>query len=324
LGEEEKMYRSILVPLDGSAAAEHALPWALSLARRFAAELKIVNVHAPVWGAYGEGGLYDAIVDRELRDEMQAYLDRMIQRLSEVTNVSLSSVLLDGIVPGAINRHAMESGVDLIVMTTQGRGPAARFWLGSVADALVRQSTIPMLIVPPQESEADLAQDPELGRMLIPLDGSHLAEQILEPAIALAGMTQAEITLLRVVQQLTPATYDPESSRISGIKPALLKQLQDVDRHERERAEDYLGQVAERLRTRSFTVQTRVVSDIRPATAILDDLSAHGANVIALATHGRGGLKRLLLGSVADKVVRGATIPALVYRPVGELAATEE
>jgi nucleotide-binding universal stress UspA family protein len=231
---------------------------------------------------------------------------------------------LDGIVPGAINRHAMESGVDLIVMTTQGRGPAARFWLGSVADALVRQSTIPMLIVPPQESEADLAQDPELGRMLIPLDGSHLAEQILEPAIALAGMTQAEITLLRVVQQLTPATYDPESSRISGIKPALLKQLQDVDRHERERAEDYLGQVAERLRTRSFTVQTRVVSDIRPATAILDDLSAHGANVIALATHGRGGLKRLLLGSVADKVVRGATIPALVYRPVGELAATEE
>jgi nucleotide-binding universal stress UspA family protein len=248
----------------------------------------------------------------------------MIQRLSEVTNVSLSSVLLDGLVPGAINRHAMESGADLIVMTTQGRGPAARFWLGSVADALVRQSTIPMLIVPPQESEADLTEEPKFGRVLIPLDGSELAEQILESAVAVAGAMQAEITLLRVVQQLTPASYDPESSRKSGIKPALLKQLQEVDHQERTRAEDYLGQVAERLRTRSFTVQTRVVSHIRPATAILDDVSAHGVDLIALATQGRGGLKRLLVGSVADKVVRGATIPVLVYRPVGELAAVEE
>jgi nucleotide-binding universal stress UspA family protein len=318
------MYRSLLVPLDGSAVAEHALPWALSLARRSAAALKIIHVHAPVWGAYGEAGWYDAVVDRELREQMQAYLDGVIQRLSEVTNVSLSSALLDGLVAGAINRHAMESGVDLVVMTTQGRGPVARFWLGSVADALVRHSTVPMLFVRPEESEADLAQEPAFGRVLIPLDGSQLAEQILEPSVALASITQAEITLLRVVQQLTPVSYDPESSRISGIRPALLKQLQDADRQERERAEDYLGQVAERLRMRSFAVQTRVVSHIRPATAILDNVSAHGVDVIALATHGRGGLKRLLLGSVAEKVIRGATIPVLVYQPVGELAAAEE
>jgi nucleotide-binding universal stress UspA family protein len=181
-----------------------------------------------------------------------------------------------------------------------------------------------MLIVPPQESEADLAQEPELGRILIPLDGSQLAEQILEPAVALAGVTQTEVTLLRVVEQLTPATYDPESNRISGMRPALLKQLQDVDHKERTRAEDYLGQIAERLRARSFSVQTRVVSHIRPATAILDDVSAHDVDLIALATHGRGGLKRLLVGSVADKVVRVAMIPVLVYRPVGELAAVEE
>jgi nucleotide-binding universal stress UspA family protein len=125
--EEEDMYRSLLVPLDGSAAAEHALPIALSLARRFEAALKIVHVHAPLWGVYGEGGLYDALLDRELREEMQGYLDGVIQRLSEATKVSLSSVLLQGRVADAINRHAMESGVDLIVMTTQGRGLVARF-----------------------------------------------------------------------------------------------------------------------------------------------------------------------------------------------------
>jgi nucleotide-binding universal stress UspA family protein len=318
------MYRSILVPFDGSAAAEHALPTALSLARRFEAALKIVHVHAPVWGAHGEGGWYDAIVDRELREQMQAYLDDVVQRLSEVTDVSVSTALLDGLVPGAINRHAMESGVDLVVMTTQGRDPVARFWLGSVADALVRQSTIPMLFVRPTESEADFTQEPAFGRVLIPLDGSQLAEQILEPATALAVATKAQVTLLRVVQQLTPEGYVPHSRRVSGIRPALLKQLQDVDRQERARAEDYLKQLAERLGTRSLTVETRVVSHVRPATAILDDATAHGVDLIALATQGRGGLKRLLVGSVADKVLRGATTAVLVYRPVGEFASAEE
>jgi len=318
------MYQSILVPLDGSAAAEHVLPTALSLARRFKAALKIVHVHAPVWVAYSEGGVYDALVDRELREQMQAYLDGVIQRLSEVTNVTLSSVLLDGLVTGAINRHAIESGVDLVVMTTQGRGPVARFWLGSVADRLLRQSTVPILFVRPQEVDADLSHESKFGHMLIPLDGSQLAEQILEPAAALASATNAEVTLLRVVQQFTPDSYDPDSGRVSGIRPALLAQLQEVDRQEWQRAEDYLDQLAERLRQRTLNVQTRVVSHMRPATAILDDATTHGVNLIALATHGRGGLKRLLVGSVADKVLRGATTPVLVFRPVGEFVSADE
>jgi nucleotide-binding universal stress UspA family protein len=318
------MYRSLLVPLDGSAAAEHALPWALSLARRFEAALKIAHVHAPVGGAYGEGGWYDAIVDRELREQMQAYLDGVIQRLSEVTNVSLSSALLDGLVAGAINRHAMESGVDLVVMTTQGRGLVARFWLGSVADRLVRQLTIPILFVRPQAVDADLSQEPKFKHMLIPLDGSQLAEQILEPAAALAVATNAEVTLLRVVQQFTPDSFAPGSGRVSGIRPALLKQLQEVDRQECQRAEDYLNQLRERLRQYSLNVQTKVVSHRQPATAILDEASTHGVDLIALATHGRGGLKRLLVGSVADKVLRGATTLVLVSRPVGEFISAEE
>ena len=88
--------------------------------------------------------------------------------------------------------------------------------------------------------------------------------------------------------------------------------------------EEYLDQLAARLRAGSLSVQTRVVSHIRPATAILDDASSNGADLIALATHGRGGLKRWLVGSVADKVVRGRYTPVLVYRPVGEFVSAEE
>jgi nucleotide-binding universal stress UspA family protein len=181
-----------------------------------------------------------------------------------------------------------------------------------------------MLFVRPEESEADLTQEPAIGRVLIPLDGSQLAEQILDPATALAAATKAQVTLLRVVQQLTPESYVPHSRRVSGIRPALLTQIQEVDRQEWAHAEKYLNQLAERLRTRSLTVETRVVSHVRPATAILDDASTHGVDLIALATQGRGGLKRLLVGSVADKVLRGATTPVLVYRPVGEFASAEE
>ena len=106
----------------------------------------------------------------------------------------------------------------------------ARFWLGSVADALLRQASIPILFVRTQDGEPDLNQDPSLQRVLIPLDGSELAEQILEPAVALAAAMQAEITLIRAVQQLTPAGDDPESGRISGIRPALLQQLREIRR----------------------------------------------------------------------------------------------
>lgn len=318
------MYHSLLVPLDGSAAAEHALPMGASLARRFGAALQIVRVHVPVGSVHGEHGWYDEIADREIRESGQAYIDAVIQRLAAVGNSFLSSALLDGTVASAINRHAVATGVDLIVMTTHGRGPMARFWLGSVADSLVRQTSIPILFVRPQEAEADLTHEPLFERVQIPLDGSPLAEQILEPAVALAAAMQAEITLLRVVQQLTPASYDSDSSRVSGIRPALLKQLQEVDRQEWTRAEEYLDQIAERLRSRSLRVQTRVVSQVRPATAILDDASTHGTDLIALATHGRGGLKRLLVGSVADKVLRGTTTSVLVQRPVGEFVSAEE
>ncbi len=314
------MYRSILVPLDGSPAAEQALPWALGLARRFEAALQIVHVHVPGGGAYAEAGLYDGIVDGALREQMQAYLDGVIQRLSKVTQVSLRSAMVEGFVVEAINSHAKSSGVDLIVMTTQGRGPLARFWFGSVADALLRQATIPMLLVRPQESPAEWTQEPEWASVLVPLDGSQLAEQILEPATALAAATKADVKLLYVVQQLVQEGYVPRSSQVTS----LLDQLREAEHQEQVRAEKYLEKLAKRLRGPSFRVETRVVSHIRPAVAILDEASSDGVHVIALATHGRGGFNRILLGSVADKVVRGATTPVFVYRPVGEFDSVEE
>jgi nucleotide-binding universal stress UspA family protein len=274
---------------------------------------------------YGElGGLYDETTDRVLRERDRAYVDAVVQRLAAVAGISPSSALLDGSVADAISRHAVATGADLLVMTTHGHGPLARFWLGSVADALVRQASVPILLVQPQEAAPDLAREPVVRRVLIPLDGSELAEQVLEPALALGAATQAEYTLLRVVKLPILVSYDPGGARVSGISEPLLKQLHDLYHRQETEAHDYLERLAGSWRARSLTVQTRVVSHEQPAAAILDDAQKSTVDLIALATQGRGGLKRLLLGSVADKVVRGAAMPVLVYRPVDKSAPAEE
>src|SRR5687767_7097586 len=119
------MYRSLLVPLDGSDFGEHALPLALSLARRLGASLQIVHVYAPPWGVYQElGGRYEAALDRELRERDRVYLDGVVKRLAAVAP---SSELLDGPVADSISRHAVATEADLLVMATHGRGPVGRF-----------------------------------------------------------------------------------------------------------------------------------------------------------------------------------------------------
>jgi nucleotide-binding universal stress UspA family protein len=198
------MYRSLLVPLDGSTFGEHALPVALSVARRLGAELQVVLVNAPNGGIYRDIGFhFDATLFDLIREQDRAYLDTVVRRLSMVADIPPRSALLNGPVASAISQQAAASGADLLIMTTHGRGPLARFWLGSVADALVRQSPIPILIVRPQEAVADLTQEPVFKRVQIPLDGTELAEQIVEPTLALAVAMQAEITLLRVVEPMS-------------------------------------------------------------------------------------------------------------------------
>jgi nucleotide-binding universal stress UspA family protein len=310
------MYRLVQVPLDGSSFAEHALPLAVSLAQRDGATLQVVRVHDPIADLdFDRRASFEATLDSELIERSQADLDATIERLREVADIGMSSALVKGPVAEAIAQQAAVEGADLMVMTTHARGTLGRYWFGSVADALVRQSLLPILIVRPQEAAADVSHRPLLRHVLIPLDGSALAEQALEPALALGGESQAEYTLLRVVTPVIAVTPDVKSRRVSGLNTSLLRELEELHRRRQDKAAEYLEQLARRLRARSLGVHTRVVLDNQVAAAILEESLTIGADVIALTTRGQGGLKRLLLGSVADKLIRGATTPVLVCPP---------
>lgn len=307
------MYRKILVPLDGSTFGEHALPVALAIARRASAEVEIVRVHVPTTPLYLGGEFAsDLTVEAAIQKQERDYLDEVARRAA-VAGVSIKPApLMDGPVGEALAGHARATGADLLVMTTHGRGPLSRLWLGSIADRLVRLTEAPLLLVRPRETSPDFAANVLPSRILVALDGSPLAEKIGEPAQALGHLAAAEFLLVRVIQPALPANYSVPGDGITSLGQSLLKQLEEQETASRHAAEEYLESMARRLRAEGLTVRTRVVRHELPSEAILEQARAESVDLIALETHGRHGLPRLFLGSVADKVLRGAPVPVLV------------
>lgn len=183
-------------------------------------------------------------------------------------------------------------------MTTHGYGGFERFWLGSVADTLVRIAGVPLLLHRPHGGETV----PFAGRtILVPLDGSPFAEQILPAASWLARALSAHVHLLRVV---APPPHPDDTPAPDSLGDSA-----------RADAERYLRQVSLGMAEQGCHVEAHGVEQAQPARAILDFAEQHRVDLIAMTTHGRGDVQRLLLGSVSDKVLRSAAVPLLLYRP---------
>jgi nucleotide-binding universal stress UspA family protein len=186
-----------------------------------------------------------------------------------------------------------------------------RAWLGSVADGVLRHSAIPVLMLHPGEGSAKRGTTtPRFKRMLVPLDGSALATEILRPALDLAACFGAGIVLAQVVPPVPALTLDPLAPAGCPVQDdAATRVLMDD-------ARDRLAGAARCLRERGVTdIGCRVVVSADPARGILDAAQVSGADIIALSTHGRGA-SRLLMGSVADKILTGSNLPLLVHHPL--------
>jgi nucleotide-binding universal stress UspA family protein len=299
-------YRSVLVPLDGSTFAEHALPMAAEIARRSEAMLQLALVHHPVpaLATAIEVPEFETQIDQESRDRERAYLSETVGRVRQGANVPVTSALLDGPVADALEVLIDQSQADLVVMTTHGRGPMSRFWLGSVADHVMRHVRVPVLLVRPDGAEGAA----RLRRILVALDGSTFAEQAVDRALALGNPAETEFTLVMVVEPPYPIA-DPNGMMVVPVDPELEKVV-------RERSRRYLDGKADQLRKKGYRVVTRLIDGPPVGQGILEAADLADADLIALASHGRGGLPRVVLGSVADKIVRGTTRAVLVVRPV--------
>jgi nucleotide-binding universal stress UspA family protein len=297
--------RAVLVPLDGTPAAEHALPYALTIARRAGAEVVLAHVYSTLQAASSpellgwHAGEYRAGPGRD-------YLEALARRLSGTSPVRVRPLLLRGHWPEDALCEAGDWGADLVVMAAARRRWWSRLWYGSVSAEVARRSRTPVLLVPAGDGPPEPAHEPLLGRVLVPLDGSARAERALGPAAALAALAGGGCELLHVVRSRPHAV---DWSLAYGGRPAGAPA--ERTRH----ASRYLHRVAEQLRTLSVPARAWVVTDERPtADAIARYARLCGADIIALASRGGVGWTGVLRGSLAVRVARQAFVPVLVCR----------
>jgi len=311
------LFERVLVPLDGSNFAERALSPALGLASRSGSPVDLVTVANPASPEVKPSSPATRGDDSRERGESQAeaYLDSVEERIrAEGYDGEIKrTVMPAGNVANSLVRYGQEVGVDLVVMTTHGRGPLRRAWLGSTADAVIRNSSAPVLLIRPPEEVGEEEDGPVdlaptwsqgVGRALVPLDGSARSESVLRIVRPLLS-ENGSLTLLQTVPPLTPGGYP--------YMPHTVREEKDQEEI-KNAAMSYLEGKARELEGGGRTVSVSVVTSNQPAVAILRRAEADAAQLIAMSTTGRGGAARLILGSVADKVVRGSSVPVLVYR----------
>lgn len=308
------MYKVIMAPTEGSDGERAALSVAVKLAQRFDAELRLVRVlSAPL--VFEPGGPPPSLetIDQVIRDERLARLRKLEALGTELRvlgEIRVITALEDGPVAPALRDYAKKFNVDLIVMSSHSRGGVKRVALGSVTDYLLRQTNVPVLVVKPPVSFVAATAAETAGRIVVPLDGSALAEQILPEVAALALRLNSSVVLLHV---LTPVTY----SQKEIMQPGLPWWDSDIAG-----ADAYLVRTADYLTEQGVAVSTDVVLSADIADAILDYATRTRADLIAIATRGTGGMSRFVFGTVADEVARRSSTSLLVFHPKGAEAVT--
>ncbi len=301
------MYKVIMVPTDGSGFDREAIRVALRIAERSDANVRLVRVLASGTflglEAAAEGTSAAAELMHSDRDKALSELSTLAAECRITSKAEISVDLHAGPVTDVLEGYARRHRVDLIVISTHGRSGVSRLSLGSVTDSLIRHTTIPVLVVKPPTSYLNAQVSEAFKRIIVPLDGSTLAEQILPRVLKLAKLEEAEITLLQV---LIPQSY----SQKEIVDPSLPWWDKDVSL-----ARAYLFRIAARLRRNGAAVTTDIVIGENVAHAIGDFASREKADLIAIATHGRGGLARMLRGSVADAVMHSGRVSMLVLKP---------
>ncbi|HEY8257445.1 MAG TPA: universal stress protein [Gemmatimonadales bacterium] len=295
----------LLVPLDGSAFGETALPLAAAVAERRGSKLELVTVLAspsdPDVAATVTAG-----IEAEMRTRAQTYLEGLAERVQRQFDIDVGVTALDGEIASAIAAHAMADPPELIVMSTHGRTGPSRFILGSVADRLIRQLHCPFILVHPATPSAN-GELPAAARVLVPLDGSRSAESVLDEV---ARLFSASLVTLHLVRVVAPAEVVPMAAPMAlpAIVPGQIEARLAS-------AREYLERTASKLRKTGWHVKQEVLTEWMPSTGVHTYAIAHECDLIAIATRGLGGVQRMLLGSVADRVIRDSATPVLVVNP---------
>lgn len=298
------MFKSVLVPLDGSSLAARALPFARHVAHSAGARVIAVRAHlpAPGLGARLEHPELSLVAGADIeREAAHAEFQSAVVGLRN-DGLTVEPHFVEGAAADVIYETASSTRANLIVMSTHGRSGLGRWLYGSVAEEVLRRVPVPMLLVSAVCRQTWAEDRP--SQVLVPLDGSDEAEKALSPARDLALTLGSELLLLSVVEPIAVYPY----RHLEAIGD--LAEIQEAE------AEQYLGQVATKLRTADGVAVSTRITHGEAAAQICAVAREVDAAAIAMFTHGRSGLARVLLGSVATRTLHQSTVPVLIYRPV--------
>jgi len=297
------MYERIMVPLDGSNAAEMVLPYAEEMVSKFNSEMALVSVAEPT----------PAESDHLFRAYLQTIQEKVRTELRDWgarPGTPVNAEVLLGKPADEILTYSGDKNVSLVVMASRGRSGEGPWLLGNIAAKVLRATTKPVLLVRTKAPAEGLQRKGLIKRILVPLDGSKVAEQIVPHAAGLAKIMAAELILFQA--------YESLGRMISGegfrVMPE--KEVNEENKRREGEAKVYLKSIARPFREKGLTV-SEVVASGDPAEEILDYAESSAVDIITMSTHGRSGIKRWVFGSVTDKVLHAGDMPVLVVRATG-------
>ena len=298
------MYTRMLIPLDGSKTAENVLPYGRILARTFQIPVELMEV-LDIAGmashvAAEKARRLDTVVTEGERSSEQ-YLKKIA---SSFSGVNVGCTVERGRPEDVIVEKAAADKTTLIAMATHGRSGMSRWLLGSIAEKVLRAATNPLLLVRASE-EALTEGEAVLRSIIVPLDGSELAESVLPTAVKFARLFNVGMVLFRTYELPASAYYGREN---------YLPNYEELKNRVKEQAQDYLDKRIEAIKAEGVQRVSSVLIEGSGPNEIIDYARKTPNALITMCTHGRSGVKRWVLGSVTEKVVRHSGDPVLVMR----------
>jgi nucleotide-binding universal stress UspA family protein len=293
-------YKTLLAGTDLSAVARRALDAAAFLAPKLGSE-RIHLVHVI---AHPPPTVLEQLADRrreQVLEEIAVEVDHQLSRITlPQTTALVSHSVLRGPPAKMLAAAALESPADLIIVASHGRGAVGRFLLGSVADGLVRESSVPVLVLRGEKTERG-----GFRRVLAPIDLSPLSERVLLHALSMAKSFSGEVRALSIYEPVELAPAGEEEMLPRFLKPEELNQIRDGRRSEVER-------MVRRVAMQGVAISTQAEASAHPARAILDVAERWPADLIVLGAHGHNTLERALLGTTTGRVLAHSEVPVLV------------
>ena len=296
------MYEKILVPLDGSELAEVSLPYAGELAGKLGSEVTLIHVCESTEQQYHN---MHQIYLQKMAEVTKQLIKKSVEK-SGAASITVKAELLNGHPAEQILDFAEKQRIDLIVIATHGRSGIQRWVLGSVADKVVNATKQPVLLIRARGVHHHDADKVKTGRILLTLDGSKESEAVIPYVQELATRLKAEVILFQVVPPPSPVITIPGETMQIPYTPAQVE-LWKAD------ALAYLEKMADEFKSRRIKARSEV-KEGDPAQEIIAAADEAKADLVAMSTHGRSGIRRWALGSTAGKVLHGGNTSLFLVR----------